>query len=220
MSITLPPLPYALEALEPHLSRRTLAAHHGHHHAAYIAKTRALIQRTPLESAELEEVVRSSAQQNKALFNASAQAWNHAFLWQSMRPGGGGEARGAIAEAIEASFGSQRAFSQQFVTTAGDQFGSGWAWLVLENNRLQILATANADTPLNTTQVPLLTIDVWEHAYYLDYQHRRLDYIAAFLGHLINWDFASQNLTGHLAASASSERPLPARSRAGDGRAL
>jgi len=222
MSITLPPLPYALEALEPHLSRRTLAAHHGHHHAAYVAKARALIQRTPLEAAELEEVVRSSAQQHKALFNASAQAWNHAFLWQSMRPGGGGEARGAIAEAIEASFGSQRAFSQQFVTAAGDQFGSGWAWLVLQNNRLQILATANADTPLNTAQVPLLTIDVWEHAYYLDYQHRRLDYIAAFLGHLINWDFANQNLARHLAApaSASAERPLPARSRAGEGRAL
>jgi Fe-Mn family superoxide dismutase len=216
MSITLPPLPYALEALEPHLSRRTLAAHHGNHHAAYVAKTRALIQRTPLESAELEAVVRSSAQQNKALFNASAQAWNHAFLWQSMRPGGGGEARGPIAEAIEASFGSQRAFSQQFVTSAGDQFGSGWAWLVVENSRLQILATANADTPLNTAQVPLLTIDVWEHAYYLDYQHRRLDYIAAFLGHLINWDFANQNLARHLAApaSASSDRPLPALTRA------
>src|SRR6185312_1651952 len=218
MSITLPPLPYALEALEPHLSRRTLAAHHGHHHAAYVAKARALIQRTPLESAELEEVVRSSAQQNKTLFNASAQAWNHAFLWQSMRPGGGAEARGAIAEAIEASFGTQRAFSQQFVTADGDQFGSGWAWLVLENNRLQILSTANADTPLNTSQMPLLTIDVWEHAYYLDYQHRRLDYIAAFLGHLINWDFANQNLARHLAApaSASAERPLPARSRAGE----
>ena len=150
MSITLPALPYALEALEPHLSRRTLAAHHGHHHAAYVAKTRALIQRTPLESAELEDVVRSSAQQNKALFNASAQAWNHAFLWQSMRPGGGGEATGAIAPWIEKSFGSHRAFSQQFVTAAGDQFGSGWAWLVLEGERFQIIATSNAETPLIT----------------------------------------------------------------------
>jgi Fe-Mn family superoxide dismutase len=216
MSITLPPLPYALEALEPHLSRRTLAAHHGHHHAAYVAKTRALIQRTPLESSELEEVVRASAQQNTALFNASAQAWNHEFFWHSMRPGGGGEPRGAIAEAIEASFGSQRAFSQQLVAAAGDQFGSGWAWLVLENNRLQILSTSNAGTPLITGQVPLLTIDVWEHAYYLDYQHRRLDYIAAFLGHLINWDFANQNLTRHQAAPApaSVNRPLHARSQA------
>jgi Fe-Mn family superoxide dismutase len=216
MSITLPPLPYALEALEPYLSRRTLAAHHGHHHAAYVAKTRALIQRTPLESSELEDVVRSSAPQNKALFNASAQAWNHAFFWRSMRPGGGGEASGAIAQAIEVSFGSQRALSQQFVSAAGDQFGSGWAWLVLENDRLQIISTSNAETPLITAQVPLLTIDVWEHAYYLDYQHRRLDYIAAFLGHLINWDFANQNFARHLAApvSASVHPPLRAQSQA------
>ncbi|MGH8137617.1 MAG: superoxide dismutase [Steroidobacteraceae bacterium] len=194
MSITLPPLPYALDALEPYISRRTLAAHHGHHHAAYVAKTRALIQRTPLESASLEEVVLASAQQDKALFNVSAQAWNHEFYWRSVRPGGGGEASGAIAELIEESFGSHRTFSQQVVTVAGDQFGSGWAWLVLEAGRMRIIPTPNAQTPLTTKQVPLLTIDVWEHAYYLDYQHRRLDYIAAFLGHLIDWDFANQNL--------------------------
>jgi superoxide dismutase, Fe-Mn family len=200
MSITLPPLPYALDALEPHLSRRTLATHHGNHHGAYVAKTRALIQRTPLESASLEDVVRSSAQQDQVLFNASAQAWNHEFYWRSMCPGGGGEARGAIAQLIEESFGSQRAFSQQFVTVAGDQFGSGWAWLVLEDGRPRITATSNAQTPLITTQVPLLTIDVWEHAYYLDYQQRRLDYIAAFLGHLIDWDFANQNLARQIAA--------------------
>jgi superoxide dismutase, Fe-Mn family len=199
MNIALAPLPYAVDALEPHLSRRTLSVHHGNHHAAYVARTRALIG-TPAESTELEDVIRSSAGQNRALFNASAQAWNHAFLWKSMRPGGGGEARGAIAEAIEASFGSQRVFAQQFVSAAGDQFGSGWAWLVLENERLQIVATSNAETPLTCGQLPLLTIDVWEHAYYLDYQHRRVDYIAAFLGHLINWDFASQNLEQRLAA--------------------
>ena len=208
MNITLPPLPYAVDALEPHLSRRTLSVHHGNHHAAYVAKTRALI-RTPPESTELEDVVRSSAQQNKELFNASAQAWNHAFLWQSMRPGGGGVARGAIAQAIEASFGSQRVFSQQFVSAAGDQFGSGWVWLVLENDRLQIVATPNAETPLTTAQRPLLTIDVWEHAYYLDYQHRRLDYIAAFVGHLINWDFAAQNLELHLKARLSTSKGSP-----------
>lgn len=209
MNITLPPLPYAVDALEPHISRRTLSAHHGNHHAAYVAKTRALI-RTPPESTSLEDVVRASATQNKALFNASAQAWNHAFLWQSMRPGGGGEARGAVAQAIEASFGSQRVFSQQFISAAGDQFGSGWAWLVLEDDRLQIVATPNAETPLTSAQRPLLTIDVWEHAYYLDYQHRRLDYIAAFLGHLINWDFANQNLDRPLtdASPRSMGRPL------------
>ena len=153
------------------------------------------IQRTPLESATLAEVVFASHQQhNQLLFNASAQAWNHEFLWKSMRPGGGGEPKGEVASLIEKSFGSHRAFSQQFVATAGDQFGSGWGWLVYEAGGLQILATSNADTPLTSSQVPLLTIDVWEHAYYLDYQHRRLDYIAAFLGHLVNWDFANQNL--------------------------
>jgi Fe-Mn family superoxide dismutase len=193
MNIVLPPLPYALDALEPHISRRTLSAHHGSHHAAYVAKTRAML-RTPAELAVLEDVVRSSHAQNQPLFNASAQAWNHAFLWSSMRPGGGGEASGAIAEAIEDAFGTQRTFSQQFVAAAGDQFGSGWAWLVLENGKLRIVTTSNADTPLTTAQIPLLTIDVWEHAYYLDYQHRRLDYIAAFLGHLVNWDFANRNL--------------------------
>jgi Fe-Mn family superoxide dismutase len=204
MSITLPPLPYALDALEPHLSRRTLAAHHGHHQAAYVAKARALIQHTPLEAASLEDVVLSSAQQDTALFNASAQAWNHEFYWRSMRPGGGGDARGASAQLIEESFGSQRAFNQQFVSVAGDQFGSGWAWLVLEEGRLRLTATSNAQTPLTTKQVPLLTIDVWEHAYYLDYQHRRLDYIAAFLGHLIDWEFVNQNVARQQAARSAS----------------
>ena len=194
MSLTLPPLPYALEALEPSISRRTLSAHHGNHHAAYVEKTRSLTQRTPLESAPLEEVVRASASQGGALFNAAAQAWNHAFYWNSLRPGGGGEAQGPMAERIEECFGNQRTFSQQFVTMAGDQFGSGWVWLVLDVGRLRIMATSNADTPLVTPVVPLLTLDVWEHAYYLDYQHRRLDYIAAFLAHLVNWDFANRAL--------------------------
>ena len=194
MSITLPALPYALDALEPHLSRHTLAAHHGHHHAAYVAKTRALIQGTPLESASLEDIVRSSAEHDRALFNAAAQAWNHAFYWTSMTPGGGGEAHGQIAQLIEEGFDSQQAFNRQFVAAAGDQFGSGWVWLVLDGERLRLTATSNAETPLVTTAVALLTIDVWEHAYYLDYQHRRLDYIAAFLGHLADWNFANEKL--------------------------
>jgi Fe-Mn family superoxide dismutase len=193
MNLVLPPLPYALDALEPHISRRTLSAHHGSHHANYVTRARALL-RAPAESIVLEDVVRASAARDRPLFNAAAQAWNHAFLWNCMRPGGGGEATGAIAAAIENSFGSQREFNQQFVAAAGDQFGSGWAWLVLENDRLRIVTTSNADTPLTTAQIPILTVDVWEHAYYLDYQHRRLDYIAAFVGHLVNWDFANQNL--------------------------
>lgn len=195
MSLSLPSLPYSLDALEPYISRRTLAAHHGRHHAAYVEKTRRLVQRTPLESAPLEQIVRASSQQHdQSLFNAAAQAWNHAFFWKCMRPGGGGEARGQVAQLIEKSFGSQRAFGQEFVTAAGDQFGSGWAWLVLDGDRLRITATSNAETPLTTTLKPLLAIDVWEHAYYLDYQHRRLDYIAAFLSQLVDWDFANHNL--------------------------
>lgn len=195
MSLSLPELPYALDALEPHVSRRTLAIHHGRHHAAYVEKTRRLVQHTPLASASLEQIIRTSSQlQDRSLFNAAAQAWNHAFLWKSMRPAGGGEAQGRVAELIEEAFGSQRTFGQEFVTVAGDQFGSGWAWLVLDGDRLRITATSNAETPLTTRQRPLLTVDLWEHAYYLDYQQRRLDYIAAFLGHLVDWEFANYNL--------------------------
>ncbi|MEX2150884.1 MAG: superoxide dismutase [Steroidobacteraceae bacterium] len=195
MNVTLPALPYALDALEPFVSRRTLAAHHGKHHAAYVEKTRRLVRGTALETASLEQIVQVSAKQlDRSLFNAAAQAWNHAFFWKSMRPGGGGEARGRVAELIEERFGSQRAFGQEFVTVAGDQFGSGWAWLVLDDDRLQITATSNAETPLTTPQLPLLTIDLWEHAYYLDYQNRRLDYIVAFLGQLVDWEFANHVL--------------------------
>lgn len=215
MSVTFPALPYSLDALEPYLSRQTLAAHHDHHHAAYVAKCRALVAGTSLETASLEEVVRVSAdREGKALFNAAAQAWNHAFYWQCLRPGGGGEASATIAEFIERDFGNQRAFSQQFVTAAGDQFGSGWAWLVLDAGQLKITSTSNAKTPLLGSQVPLLTLDVWEHAYYLDYQHRRLDYIAAFLAHLVNWDFVNQNLVqalGHPADMAVARRPRQVR---------
>lgn len=195
MNLTLPALPYALDALEPFVSRRTLAAHHGKHHAAYVEKARRLVRGTALEAASLEQIVQaSSKQRDQSLFNAAAQAWNHALFWKSMRPGGGGEARGRVAELIEERFGNQRAFGQEFVTVAGDQFGSGWAWLVLDSDRLRITATSNAETPLTTSQLPLLTIDLWEHAYYLDYQNRRLDYIAAFLSQLVDWEFANHVL--------------------------
>ena len=201
MNLTLPPLPYALDALEPHISRRTLAVHHGYHHAAYVDKTRTLVRGTPLESSTLEEIIKSSAEsKNTSLFNAAAQAWNHGFYWRSMRPGGGGEVSGALAQLITRQFGNQRAFSQKLVTAAGDRFGSGWAWLVLDGDRLEVTSTSNAETPLTTTAVPLLTIDVWEHAYYLDFQQRRLDYIAAFLAHLVNWEFANENLVAALDA--------------------
>ena len=195
MSIRLPPLPYPMDGLEPHVSRSTVAAHYTHHHSAYVEKTNALIAGTPLAPASLEQIVLASAKtKRKTLFNVAAQAWNHSFLWPSMKPHGGGEARGAIAELIERDFGNYRAFRDQFVAAATDRFGSGWAWLVLENSTLRVVTTANAATPLTGTQTPLLTIDLWEHAYYLDYQHRRPDYVAAFLDHLANWDFANHNL--------------------------
>jgi Fe-Mn family superoxide dismutase len=209
MNLTLPALPYALDALEPSMSRRTLAVHHGKHHAAYIEKTRRLVRGTALESASLEEIVQASAKQrDQSLFDAAAQTWNHAFFWKCMRPGGGGEAHGRVAELIEQGFGSQRAFGQEFVTVAGDQFGSGWAWVVLDGDQLRISTTSNAGSPLTTPQLPLLTIDLWEHAYYLDYQNRRLDYIAAFLGQLVDWEFANSILetTRGRTSAASSER--------------
>lgn len=195
MNTNLPPLPYALDALEPYISRRTLAAHHGQHHARYLEQTTALVKDTLLQSAFLEQIVLAAAEEpDDALFNAAAQAWNHGFYWQSMRPGGGGDAHGDIAQLIDAGFGGQRAFHRAFAAIASEQFGSGWAWLVLDGDELRLLTTPNAETPLNSELVPLLAIDLWEHAYYLDYEHRRPDYIAAFLDKLVNWDFANHNL--------------------------
>lgn len=195
MSLTLPPLPYALRALEPHLSRETLALHHGRHQAAYVEKTRHLIQGTPLESAPLETIVLvSSADPDRRLFNAAAQAWNHEFYWNSMSPKGGGESNGAVAGLIRRSFGSHQSFCQEFIKQASELFGSGWAWLVLDGEQLRIMTTGNADTPLNSPCKPLLTIDVWEHAYYPDYQNRRVEYVAAYLASLVNWEFANSNL--------------------------
>lgn len=203
MSLALPSLPYALDALEPHLSRQTLSLHYGRHHAGYVEKTRKLVQGSPLESAALEQIVQSSsASPDRRLFNSAAQAWNHGFYWNSMRAKGGGEARGPVARLITESFGSHQAFSQEFIKSASEQFGSGWAWLVLDGDRLRITTTGNADTPLITSQVPLLTIDVWEHAYYPDYQNRRVEYIAAFLAHLVNWEFANSNLAAAVPASS------------------
>ena len=195
MSLMLPPLPYALGALEPHISRTTLSLHYGRHHAGYVEKTRRLVAGTPLEAASLEDIVRASAHRDDTrLFNAAAQAWNHEFYWHSMRPRGGGEAKGAVAELIRDSFGNHQSFCQAFIQAATEQFASGWAWLVADEGRLRIATTANADTPLVTPSTPLLALDVWEHAYYVDYQNRRVDYAAAYLTHLINWEFANFNL--------------------------
>lgn len=193
--LTLPPLPYAYDALEPYLSRRTLAVHHGQHHAAYVENALALVKGTPLAAQSLEEIVRHGAGlADRALFHAAAQAWNHDFYWQSMKPGGGGEPRGELARLIESGFGSQRRLCEEFTASAVGHFGSGWIWLVLDGDRLRVTATRNAETPLVSSHVPLLTLDVWEHAYYRDYEQRRPDYVTAFLAHLVNWEFAETRL--------------------------
>ncbi|GAA0535396.1 Fe-Mn family superoxide dismutase [Rhizomicrobium palustre] len=196
MTIQLPELPYAKDALAPHISAQTLEFHHDKHHAAYVTNANKIIAGTPLESASLEEIVQAAAADasKKALFNNAGQVWNHNFLWNSMTPNGGGAPTGDIADLIKSDFGSYETFVETFQTTAVGQFGSGWAWLVLDGGKLKIEGTANADTPLVHGKKPLLTADVWEHAYYLDYQNRRPDYVKTFLAHLVNWNFANANL--------------------------
>ena len=205
MQITLPPLPYPYEALEPYISRSTLEFHHGKHHKAYVDKTKTLAKEVYLADLSLELIVQKTARQDRhrILFNNAAQAWNHAFYWRSLRPGGGGEPSGEIADRIKSDLGGYGGFAQQFAAAATGQFGSGWAWLVLDGRELRVITTANADTPIAHGQIPLLTMDVWEHAYYLDYQNRRADYADALIKHLINWDFASKNLNRRQELSAS-----------------
>jgi Fe-Mn family superoxide dismutase len=194
--VSLPPLPYPQSALAPVISENTFSFHYGKHHLAYVNNTLKMIAGTGLEKATLEEIVkRTAGQPDKiGLFNNAAQVFNHNFYWLSMKPGGGGEPKGKIAERIAQSFGSYQKFAEEFSNAAATQFGSGWAWLVQNGGKLQVIKTSNADTPITTSAVPLITIDVWEHAYYLDYQNRRADYIKAFLEKLLNWDFAEKNL--------------------------
>ena len=196
MAHTLPALPYGLDALEPNISRSTLEFHHGKHHAAYVTNLNNLVAGTDLEAKSLEDTITAVAgDAGKAgVFNNAAQVWNHSFYWQCMKPGGGGQPSGALADKINADFGSYEAFVEQFKTAGATQFGSGWAWLVLDGGTLKVTKTANADLPLAHGQTALLTMDVWEHAYYLDYQNRRPDYMTTFLEKLVNWDFVAANL--------------------------
>ena len=196
MAHTLPALPYGLDALEPNISRSTLEFHHGKHHAAYVTNLNNLVAGTDLESKSLEDTITAVAgDAGKAgVFNNAAQVWNHSFYWQCMKPGGGGQPTGALADKINADFGSYEAFVEQFKTAGATQFGSGWAWLVLDGGTLKVTKTANADLPLAHGQKALLTMDVWEHAYYLDYQNRRPDYMTTYLEKLVNWDFVAANL--------------------------
>jgi len=195
MAFVLPSLPYAKNALAPYISEQTVEFHYGKHHAGYVNNLNKLVENTELADASLEEVVKAVAgDASKAgIFNNAAQVWNHTFYWNSMKPNGGGMPTGALAAKIDNDFGSYEKFKETFKNAGVGQFGSGWAWLVLDGNTLKVTKTANADLPIVHGQVPLLTMDVWEHAYYLDYQNRRPDYAQTWLDSLVNWDFASEN---------------------------
>jgi superoxide dismutase, Fe-Mn family len=195
-AFTLPALPYADNALEPVISAKTISIHHGKHHAAYVTKLNELVAGTSYDGMGLEEIVKKSAgnDKDKAIFNNAAQAWNHDFYWQSMAPKGG-EPMGKIKDALQSSFGGVKEFKDAFQKAAVAQFGSGWAWLVKgKDGKLKITTTSNADTPVAHGETSLLTADVWEHAYYLDYQNRRPDHVTAWLDKLANWSFAEKNL--------------------------
>ena len=196
MAFELPPLPYPKTALAPHMSEQTFDFHHGRHHQAYVTNLNNLIKDSPLASQSLEELIKGSYKDTTktGVFNNAAQVWNHTFFWSSMKPHGGGAPSGDLAAAITRDCGGLDKFKEQFKATAVGQFGSGWAWLVADKGALKIVGTQNAVTPLAEGQTAILTCDVWEHAYYLDYQNRRPDFVQAFLDHLANWDFAAANL--------------------------
>tara|TARA_R110002049_G_scaffold49280_1_gene141246 strand:- start:14 stop:610 length:597 start_codon:yes stop_codon:yes gene_type:complete len=197
MAFSLPDLPYGRGDLAPHISEETLNYHHGKHHQAYVTNLNGLIEGTDLADKSLEEIIKiAAADKSKAgLFNNAAQVWNHTFYWHSMKPNGGGKPAGKIADKIESDLGGYDQFVKDFKAAGGGQFGSGWAWLVLKGGKLAITKTPNAETPLTEAGVtPILTMDVWEHAYYLDYQNSRPNYMDAFINNLINWDFANKNL--------------------------
>jgi Fe-Mn family superoxide dismutase len=192
----LAPLPYADNALGPVISAKTISFHYGKHHKGYVDNLNKLVAGTKFAEMTLEKIIAATAGKagKAAIFNNAAQAWNHTFYWHSLRPKGGGEPPAALKKKIEADFGSLDAFKKELAAAATTQFGSGWAWLVLDGKKLKVAKTGNADSPLTKGMKPLLNIDVWEHAYYLDYQNRRADYVNAVLDKLINWDFAAANL--------------------------
>jgi Fe-Mn family superoxide dismutase len=195
-AIQLPPLPYKKDALEPYISQKTLEFHYGKHHQGYVNKLNTLIAGTKYAEMPLEEIVKATQAKSdeSAIFNNAAQVFNHTFYWNSMKSGGGGKPQGQIERQINEAFGGYKNFSEQFSNAATSQFGSGWAWLVRDGETLKVMNTANADTPIAHGLNPILTIDIWEHAYYLDYQNRRADYVQAYLDHLANWDFVENNL--------------------------
>jgi len=194
--LLLAPLTFEQSALEPFVSSQTLAFHYGKHHAAYVDKANELLQGSALENKSIEEIIKATVGKSDqiALFNNVAQSWNHAFFWQCLKPKGGGKPAGKLAKMIEESFGSFDKFKEEFLNSGKTLFGSGWVWLVKDGDKLKIVKTSNAETPLTTNQKPLFAVDVWEHAYYLDYQNRRTDYIKAVFENLANWEFTASNL--------------------------
>ena len=191
MPFTLPELPYPKDALAPHLSAETLEYHHDKHHNAYVTNLNNLVEGTDLASKSLEEIIQAA---DGGVFNNAAQVWNHTFYWNCMKPGGGGVPSGDLAAALDQAFGSYDAFKTEFSQAAVTQFGSGWAWLVDDGGTLKVTKTSNADLPMKHGQTALLTVDVWEHAYYIDYRNLRPKYVETFLTGLVDWDFVAANL--------------------------
>ncbi|MGW8367435.1 MAG: superoxide dismutase [Gammaproteobacteria bacterium] len=195
MKIKLPKLPYAMDALEPHISTETMEYHYGKHHRGYVDKLNKLIEGTRFEDLPLEQIIVAARERAEIdILNNAAQAWNHAFFWQCLSPKGQSEPVGRIRDLIEDGFGDIDKFKEDFRAAATSQFGSGWTWLVLDSGKLRIMSTSNADSPIGTHMTPLLTLDVWEHAYYLDYRNERARYVDAFLDRLIDWKFALDNV--------------------------
>lgn len=193
----LPQLPYASDALEPHMSANTFSYHHGKHHLTYVNNLNKLVENSELVGKSLEEIIKLSSEDKTkiGIFNNSAQVWNHSFFWHCMKPRGGGQPSGELQEQIVKDFGSYDKFCEEFKQAGATQFGSGWAWLSWDGAKLMIEKTGNADLPMVHGRVALLTCDVWEHAYYLDYQNMRMDYISVFLNELVNWEFAEKNFS-------------------------
>jgi Fe-Mn family superoxide dismutase len=191
MAFELPALPYARDALVPHMSPETFDYHYAKHHQAYLTRLNQLVDGTPDASKSLEDIIRTSS---GVLFNQAAQVWNHTFFWSCLKPGGGGTPTGALADAITRDFGSFEAFKEKFATATAGQFGSGWGWLVVKDGRLEVMTTSNADLPMKHGATALFTIDVWEHAYYIDYRNDRVRFIKTILENLANWEFAAANL--------------------------
>jgi superoxide dismutase, Fe-Mn family len=192
MALTLPPLPYPYDALQPHMSRETLEYHHDKHHKAYVDTANNLLKDSPLAAKPLEEIIREAHGKNAPLFNNAAQAWNHTRFWQWLKPNGGGKIPGKLEKGLADAFGSVDEAKKQLVQAGVTQFGSGWAWFVVKNGKIEVLKTPNGENPLVHGSTAILGVDVWEHSYYIDYRNRRADYLQAFVDHLVNWEYAAQ----------------------------